>query len=135
MPLRSPHDAKWAAEIPPTYSPSPCLPISLPTRPRPLRYSPWAPFTHYLPSRSIPHPDSFLYSQLRNRKILNNMNMGRQSWAKRLECPVDADGAYENDRWTNRDLIPIPPDRRTYKIWSFAVSRVTLQSPLLANWS
>lgn len=58
------------------------------------------------------------------------MNMGRQSWAKRLECPVDEDGAYENDRWTNRDLIPIPPDRRTYKIWSFAVgpSSRTLES-------
>lgn len=43
--------------------------------------------------------------------------------AHKLECPVDVDGSYENDRWTNRDLIPIPPDRRTYKVWSFAVSQ------------
>ena len=42
--------------------------------------------------------------------------------AKRLECPTDEDGDYENDRWTNRDLIPIPPDRRTYTVYSFAVS-------------
>ena len=48
--------------------------------------------------------------------------MGAAGWAKRLECPVDEDAGYVNDRWTNRDLIPIPPDRRTYKIWSFAVS-------------
>lgn len=41
---------------------------------------------------------------------------------KRLECPVDEDAGYTNDRWTNRDLIPIPPNRRTYRIWSFAVS-------------
>jgi NCS1 family nucleobase:cation symporter-1 len=44
-----------------------------------------------------------------------------KSFAKRLECPVDEDAGYVNDRWTNRDLIPIPPDRRTYKIWSFVV--------------
>jgi len=43
-------------------------------------------------------------------------------WKERLECPVDSDGGYVNDRWTNRDLIPIPVERRTYKIWSFAVS-------------
>jgi NCS1 family nucleobase:cation symporter-1 len=53
--------------------------------------------------------------------------------AKRLECPVDDDGGYENDRWTNRDLIPIPPDRRTYKIWSFAVSEQACLSPLTAD--
>ncbi|BEJ12934.1 hypothetical protein CspHIS471_0301080 [Cutaneotrichosporon sp. HIS471] len=44
-----------------------------------------------------------------------------KAFAKRLECPVDEDGGYVNDRWTNRDLIPIPPDRRTYKIWSFVI--------------
>ncbi|WVQ82263.1 hypothetical protein IAT38_004391 [Cryptococcus sp. DSM 104549] len=43
------------------------------------------------------------------------------SLAKRLECPVDNDAGYQNDRWTNRDLIPIPPERRTYKIWSFCI--------------
>lgn len=45
-------------------------------------------------------------------------------WKEKLECPVDSDGGYVNDRWTNRDLIPIPPERRTYKIWSFAVSHL-----------
>ncbi|ORY77985.1 NCS1 family nucleobase:cation symporter-1 [Leucosporidium creatinivorum] len=44
-----------------------------------------------------------------------------RSWAKRLECPIDEDADYVNDRWTNRDLIPIPPERRTYGIASFAI--------------
>lgn len=45
-------------------------------------------------------------------------------WKERIECPVDSDAGYVNDRWTNRDLIPIPVERRTYKIWSFAVSHL-----------
>ncbi|KIM78524.1 hypothetical protein PILCRDRAFT_824427 [Piloderma croceum F 1598] len=43
------------------------------------------------------------------------------SIVKRLECPVDVNATYHNDRWTNRDLIPIPPERRTYKIWSYFI--------------
>lgn len=35
-------------------------------------------------------------------------------WAKRLECPVDENADYENNFWTNRDLIPIPYERRTW---------------------
>ncbi|KAF7970275.1 hypothetical protein HWV62_24464 [Athelia sp. TMB] len=46
---------------------------------------------------------------------------GWKAVVKRLECPVDEDATYKNDRWTNRDLIPIPPQRRTYKIWSYFI--------------
>ena len=35
-------------------------------------------------------------------------------WAQRLQCPVDSDANYENTFWCNRDLIPIPYDRRTW---------------------
>lgn len=45
----------------------------------------------------------------------------KEAFLKKLECPVDDNAGYQNDRWTNRDLIPIPPERRTYKIWSFCV--------------
>lgn len=41
-------------------------------------------------------------------------------WAKRLECPVDEDADYKNTFWCNRDLIPIPPDRRTWTWQGFA---------------
>ncbi|KAH7910774.1 permease for cytosine/purines, uracil, thiamine, allantoin-domain-containing protein [Hygrophoropsis aurantiaca] len=60
---------------------------------------------------------------------------------KRLEVPIDADAEYKNDPWTNRDLIPMPRDRRTYKIWSYfiywcitglAISAYTTGSTLLA---
>ncbi|KAK1230371.1 hypothetical protein PQX77_006542 [Marasmius sp. AFHP31] len=40
---------------------------------------------------------------------------------KRVEVPIDEDAHYKNDHWTNRDLIPMPADRRTYKIWSYCV--------------
>lgn len=33
--------------------------------------------------------------------------------------PKDDDAAYENTTWCNRDLIPIPPDRRTYGVLSY----------------
>jgi hypothetical protein len=64
------------------------------------------------------------------RKYPIRIKMG---WKEKLECPVDSDGGYVNDRWTNRDLIPIPAERRTYKVWSFAVSpwRMTETNDLL----
>ncbi|KAI9834235.1 MAG: hypothetical protein M1819_003073 [Sarea resinae] len=40
-------------------------------------------------------------------------------WAKRLEVPIDPDARYVNDVWCNRDLIPIPEDRRTWGIWGY----------------
>jgi NCS1 family nucleobase:cation symporter-1 len=33
--------------------------------------------------------------------------------------PKDEDAQYENTTWCNRDLIPTPPDRRTYGVWSY----------------
>ncbi|KII84969.1 hypothetical protein PLICRDRAFT_45826 [Plicaturopsis crispa FD-325 SS-3] len=44
-----------------------------------------------------------------------------QTLLTRLEVPIDQDAEYRNDTYCNRDLIPIPPARRTYKIWSFVV--------------
>ncbi|KIY47690.1 hypothetical protein FISHEDRAFT_65969 [Fistulina hepatica ATCC 64428] len=66
---------------------------------------------------------------------------GVQKFIKRLEVPIDSDADYTNDRWTNRDLIPMPEGRRTYKIWSFfiywcisgmCISAYTTGSTLLA---
>ncbi|KAL0568333.1 hypothetical protein V5O48_013655 [Marasmius crinis-equi] len=60
---------------------------------------------------------------------------------KRIEVPIDEDAHYKNDHWTNRDLIPMPADRRTYKIWSYfvywcvsgmCISAYSLGSTLLA---
>ncbi|KAG7087947.1 hypothetical protein E1B28_011991 [Marasmius oreades] len=60
---------------------------------------------------------------------------------KRIEVPIDQDAHYKNDQWTNRDLIPMPPERRTYKIWSYfiywcisgmCISAYTTGSTLLA---
>ncbi|KAH8892196.1 hypothetical protein GQ53DRAFT_864033 [Thozetella sp. PMI_491] len=36
------------------------------------------------------------------------------------ECPVDENANYRNTFWCNRDLIPIPPDRRTWTWQGFA---------------
>lgn len=41
-------------------------------------------------------------------------------WAKRMECPVDENANYRNTFWCNRDLIPIPEDRRTWTWQGFA---------------
>ncbi|KAI0734021.1 permease for cytosine/purines, uracil, thiamine, allantoin-domain-containing protein [Fomitopsis betulina] len=38
-----------------------------------------------------------------------------------FEVPIDANAGYKNDHWTNRDLIPMPSERRTYAIWSYFV--------------
>lgn len=43
-----------------------------------------------------------------------------KSRAERLQCPVDEDAEYENTYWCNRDLIPIPPERRTWTWQGFA---------------
>lgn len=39
--------------------------------------------------------------------------------------PVDEDAQYENTTWCNRDLIPIPPNRRTYGVWSYFGTRLS----------
>ncbi|KAK8209476.1 NCS1 family nucleobase:cation symporter-1 [Phyllosticta capitalensis] len=41
-------------------------------------------------------------------------------WAKRLECPVDENSSYRNTYWCNRDLIPMPEDRRTWTWQGYA---------------
>lgn len=33
--------------------------------------------------------------------------------------PKKGDSFYENTRWCNRDLIPMPPERRTWGIWGY----------------
>lgn len=41
-------------------------------------------------------------------------------WAKSIECTVDENADYKNTFWCNRDLIPIPYDRRTWTWQGFA---------------
>ena len=43
-----------------------------------------------------------------------------RAWLTALECPVDKDADYENTFWCNRDLIPIPRDRRTWTWQDFS---------------
>ncbi|KAK7447423.1 hypothetical protein VKT23_014133 [Stygiomarasmius scandens] len=51
---------------------------------------------------------------------MTNPSFSRR-FLNRIEVPVDPDAQYKNDHWTNRDLIPMPADRRTYKIWSYCI--------------
>ncbi|KAK7973953.1 hypothetical protein PG989_015801 [Apiospora arundinis] len=44
----------------------------------------------------------------------------KSRWVTKLECPVDDDANYRNTFWCNRDLIPIPEDRRTWTWQGFA---------------
>lgn len=44
----------------------------------------------------------------------------REGLKKRLEVPTDQDAEYSNDSLTNRDIIPIPPKRRTWKPFAYA---------------
>ena len=39
---------------------------------------------------------------------------------EKLQCPIDEDADYENTYWCNRDLIPIPPSRRTWTWQGYA---------------
>ncbi|KAL4915672.1 permease for cytosine/purines, uracil, thiamine, allantoin-domain-containing protein [Aspergillus aurantiobrunneus] len=51
-----------------------------------------------------------------------------------LQCPVDEDAEYENTTWCNRDLIPIPPERRTYGVWSY-FGYWTVSGSCISAWS
>ncbi|KAI0916920.1 hypothetical protein AcW1_007757 [Taiwanofungus camphoratus] len=53
---------------------------------------------------------------------------------KKLEVPVDEDADYENTTWCNRDLIPIPPERRTYGVLSYA-GYWTMAGSCISAWS
>ncbi|OAL64937.1 hypothetical protein A7C99_3416 [Trichophyton rubrum] len=44
------------------------------------------------------------------------------SFKRKLAVPIDEDPLYENTVWCNRDLIPIPLDRRTWGVWGYAGS-------------
>ncbi|KIJ69412.1 hypothetical protein HYDPIDRAFT_24252 [Hydnomerulius pinastri MD-312] len=44
-----------------------------------------------------------------------------RSFLKVIEVPKDEDASYNGNPWTNRDLIPMPAERRTYKIWSYVI--------------
>ncbi|KAK2793617.1 hypothetical protein FQN51_001195 [Onygenales sp. PD_10] len=55
--------------------------------------------------------------------------------------PIDENATYKNTTWCNRDLIPIPPERRTWGVWGYfgywtvggaCVSAWTVGSTLLA---
>ncbi|KAJ7465101.1 NCS1 nucleoside transporter family [Mycena latifolia] len=38
---------------------------------------------------------------------------------KRLEVPHEKDANFELSRWINRDIVPLPPSRRTWGPWNF----------------
>ncbi|KAJ5619470.1 hypothetical protein N7510_003454 [Penicillium lagena] len=59
------------------------------------------------------------------------------SWPQikqKLQCPKDENAYYENTTWCNRDLIPIPPDRRTYGVWSY-FGYWTVSGSCISAWS
>ncbi|KAL4999446.1 permease for cytosine/purines, uracil, thiamine, allantoin-domain-containing protein [Aspergillus recurvatus] len=53
---------------------------------------------------------------------------------QRLQCPVDEDADYANTTWCNRDLIPTPPERRTYGVWSY-FGYWTVSGACVSAWS
>ncbi|KAL1859665.1 hypothetical protein VTK73DRAFT_7515 [Phialemonium thermophilum] len=55
-------------------------------------------------------------------------------WKRKLEVPKDEDAHYENTTWCNRDLIPIPPERRTYDVWSY-FGYWTVSGSCISAWS
>ncbi|KAL6245852.1 hypothetical protein RBB50_007005 [Rhinocladiella similis] len=52
----------------------------------------------------------------------------------RLQVPKDEDSYYENTRWCNRDLIPMPPERRTWGIWGYC-GYWTVSGSCISAWS
>ncbi|KAL1964155.1 hypothetical protein VTN77DRAFT_7243 [Rasamsonia byssochlamydoides] len=53
---------------------------------------------------------------------------------KKLQVPIDEDRYYENTAWCNRDLIPIPPERRTWGIWGY-FGYWTVSGSCISAWS
>ncbi|KAM4067150.1 purine-cytosine permease family protein [Hirsutella rhossiliensis] len=53
---------------------------------------------------------------------------------QKLECPRDNDAHYENTTWCNRDLIPIPPARRTFGVLSY-LGYWTVSGSNISAWS
>ncbi|KAJ9312560.1 hypothetical protein DTO271D3_7107 [Paecilomyces variotii] len=52
----------------------------------------------------------------------------------KLTVPIDEDSYYENTTWCNRDLIPIPPERRTWGIWGY-FGYWTVSGSCISAWS
>lgn len=64
--------------------------------------------------------DGGLPAPARHPMMAGEIKSRASYWAKRLECPVDENANYRNTFWCNRDLIPIPEDRRTWTWQGFA---------------
>ncbi|KAL1986896.1 hypothetical protein VTN96DRAFT_5313 [Rasamsonia emersonii] len=53
---------------------------------------------------------------------------------KKLQVPIDQNSYYQNTAWCNRDLIPIPPERRTWGIWGY-FGYWTVSGSCISAWS
>ncbi|KAI1628212.1 NCS1 family nucleobase:cation symporter-1 [Exophiala viscosa] len=53
---------------------------------------------------------------------------------ERLQVPKDEDSYYTNTTWCNRDLIPMPVDRRTWGIWGY-FGYWTVSGSCISAWS
>ncbi|KIW50610.1 hypothetical protein, variant [Exophiala xenobiotica] len=53
---------------------------------------------------------------------------------ERLQVPKDENSYYENTRWCNRDLIPMPAERRTWGIWGY-FGYWTVSGSCISAWS
>ncbi|OAQ59133.1 uracil permease [Pochonia chlamydosporia 170] len=58
----------------------------------------------------------------------------KKSLKERLQCPKDDDPNYDNTTWCNRDLIPIPPERRTYGFVSY-MAYWTVSGSNISAWT
>ncbi|BFZ60594.1 hypothetical protein YB2330_001634 [Saitoella coloradoensis] len=76
----------------------------------------------------------------RTSKMIPEKWKTKEFWDK-FQVPKDEDAGYDNTTWCNRDLIPIPPDRRTWDVWGYfgywtvsgsCVSAWTIGSTMLA---
>jgi NCS1 family nucleobase:cation symporter-1 len=68
--------------------------------------------------------------------MLDNIMTIRQSFTvlnKRIQLQGDAAQYEQTDAWSNRDLIPLPPSRRTWGWFNF-FGFWSIASLNLANW-
>jgi NCS1 family nucleobase:cation symporter-1 len=42
-----------------------------------------------------------------------------KEFKSKLQVPGDESLHEQTDSWSNRDLVPLPPNRRTWVIWAF----------------
>ncbi|OAT01637.1 NCS1 allantoate transporter [Blastomyces dermatitidis ER-3] len=52
-------------------------------------------------------------------KMKKNLSIRWESLKRAAVVPIDENAHYENGTWCNRDLIPIPPERRTWGVWGY----------------